>query len=187
MAFGSLWLPVVVSAVAVFAASFVIHMVLKYHRADYRPFPNEDAARAGLGGGSLAPGVYVTPHCPDMKQMSDPAVQAKYVKGPVALVTILPNGLPAMPKYLGLWFGFCLLVSFVAAYVARHTLMPGDMGAEAMRVTGTVAFAAHGVSRIADSIWHGQPWQNTARQVLDGGIYALVTGLTFRLLWPESA
>lgn len=186
MPFGSLWLPVTVSAVAVFVASSIIHMVLKYHRADCKGLPNEDAARAGLGGGTLAPGIYVTPHCPDMKQMSEPAVRAKYEKGPVAMVTILPNGVPAMPKYLTLWFGFCLLVSFVAAYVARHTLAPGADGGEVMRITGSVAFAAYGVSRIMDSIWHGQPWSNTARQMLDGGIYSLATGLTFRLLWPDA-
>jgi len=186
MPFGSLWLPVVVASVVVFAASSVIHMVLKYHKADYKPFPNDDNARAGLGGGSLAPGVYVTPHCPDMKQMADPAVKEKYEKGPVAIVTILPNGLPAMPKYLGLWFGYCLLVTFVAAYVARHTLYYGAPGGEVMRITGTVAFAAHGVARILDSIWKGQPWSNTFREMFDGGIYALLTGLTFRLMWPAA-
>lgn len=186
MPFGSLWLAVVLSAVVVFALSSVIHMVLKYHKADYKPLPNEDAARAGLGGGSLAPGIYVTPHCPDMKQMADPAVKAKYEKGPVAIVTILPNGLPAMPKYLGLWFGFCLLASFVTAYVARHTLYYGAEGGKVMQITGCVAFACYGVGRVMDSIWHGQPWQNTARQMLDGGIYALATGLTFRLMWPEA-
>jgi hypothetical protein len=37
MPFGSLWLPVVVSAVAVWLVSAVLHMVLKYHRADHRP------------------------------------------------------------------------------------------------------------------------------------------------------
>jgi hypothetical protein len=185
MPFGSLWLPVIVAAVAVFAASSIIHMVLKYHRADYKPLPNDDAARAGLGGGALGPGIYFTPHCPDMKQMNEPQVRAKYEKGPVAIVTILPNGVPAMPKYLALWFGFSVLVSFVAAYVARHTLHPGADGGEVMRITGTVAFAAYGVGRIMDSIWHGQPWPNTARQILDAGIYSLATGLTFRLMWPD--
>ena len=31
----SLWLPIVLSAIIVFLASSVIHMVLKYHNADY--------------------------------------------------------------------------------------------------------------------------------------------------------
>ncbi|MFI5403083.1 MAG: hypothetical protein ACHQ1G_09115 [Planctomycetota bacterium] len=186
MPFGSLWLPVIVSAVVVFILSSIIHMVLKYHRADHKPLPNDDAARAGLGGGSLAPGLYITPHCNDMKQAAEPAARAKYEKGPVAIVTILPNGMPAMGKYLGLWFGLCLLASFIAAYVARITLTPGPLGAEAMRVTGTVAFAAYGIGPIMDSIWKGQPWATTARSLLDALIYSVATGLIFRVMWPES-
>ena len=32
----SLWMPIILSAVIVFLASFVIHMVLTYHRGDYK-------------------------------------------------------------------------------------------------------------------------------------------------------
>ena len=38
-----LWLAIVLAAVAVFVASSIIHMVLKYHNADYRGLGNEDA------------------------------------------------------------------------------------------------------------------------------------------------
>ena len=184
MPFGSLWIPVIVSAVVVFLGSSILHMVLKYHRADHRGLPSEDTVREALGKAGAAPGVYVTPYCEDMKQMQDPAIKAKYEKGPVAIITMYPNGMIALPKLLGLWFAFSLLVSFVAAYVARITLMPGMDGMLVMRVTGTVAFAAYGLSHVSDSIWKGQPWSNTARALLDSVIYAVLTGLTFRLLWP---
>ena len=91
-----------------------------------------------------------------------------------------------MQKHLALWFGFCVLVSFVAAYVARHTLHAGDDGMLVMRTTGTVAFAAYALSHVSDSIWKAQPWANTGRATLDGVIYALLTGLTFRMLWPAA-
>jgi hypothetical protein len=91
-----------------------------------------------------------------------------------------------MPKLLTLWFFFSLFVSFVAAYVARHTLQPGADGLLVMRITGTVAFAGYGVSHVSDSIWKGQPWSNTMRDLLDAAIYAVLTGLTFRLLWPAA-
>jgi hypothetical protein len=186
MPFGSLWIPVTVSAVVVFVASSVLHMVLKYHKADYKPLPNEDAVRDSLGKGAPAPGVYYTPYCADMKQMAEPAIQEKYAKGPVALLTVLPNGMPKLQKHLVLWFGFSLLTSFVAAYVARHTLAPGADRMLVMRITGTVAFAAYGVGRIMDSIWKGQPWSNTVREIVDGGIYSVLTGLTFVFLWPSA-
>jgi len=184
MPFGSLWIPVVVSAIVVFVASSILHMVLKYHRADVKSLPNEEAVRDALGKGSPAPGLYFTPYCADMKQMNEPAIKEKFEKGPVAMITVCPKGPPAMPKILALWFGFNLFVSFTAAYVARHTLQPGADGMLVMQVTGTVAFAAYGLGQVIDSIWKGQPWANTVRALVDGLIYSLLTGVTFRLLWP---
>lgn len=186
MPFLSLWIPVLVSAVAVFAISSFLHMALTYHGADYKALPNEDAVREALGKGSLAPGLYHVPYANDPKSMQDPATQAKFDKGPVALVTVVPNGLPPIPKHLAQWFVFSVFVSFVAAYVARHTLHPGDDGMLVMRITGTVAFAAYGLTNVLDSIWKGQPWANTGRALVDGAIYAMVTGVTFRLLWPTA-
>ncbi len=186
MQFGTLWLPVIVSAIVVFVASSILHMALKYHRADHKALPNEATVREALAKGNPAPGIYVTPYCADMKQMKEPAIREKYETGPVAMLTILPKGPPMMPKLLALWFAFCVFVSFVAAYVARHTLQPGDDGMLIMRITGTVAFAAYALPHLSDSVWKGQPWANTLRAFVDGAIYALLTGLTFRLLWPAA-
>jgi hypothetical protein len=49
-----------------------------------------------------------------------------------------------------------------------------------------VAFAGYGLAHLSDSIWKGQPWSNTIRALIDGLIYCLLTGLTFRLLWPAA-
>jgi hypothetical protein len=184
MPFGSLWIPVLVSAVVVFVGSSILHMALKYHKTDHKPLPNEEAVSAALAKGNLAPGIYSTPYCSDMGKMKDPAMQAKFAKGPVVIMTVFPSGMPNMGKHLGLWFGYTVLVSFVSAYVARHTLHPGADPMQVTQVTGMVAFAAYGVSQLSDAIWKGQPWGVTARFVLDGAIYAVLTALTFRMLWP---
>ena len=186
MPFLSLWIPVLASAVVVFVISSIIHMALTYHRADYKKLPNEDAVREVLGKGSLPPGLYQLPHCASPKEMQEPANKAKFETGPIATITVIPNGMPAMPKYLAQWFMFCLFASFTAAYVARHTLHPGEDGMLVMRITGTVAFAAYGLTNILDSIWKGQPWSNTARSLIDAVIYAVATGATFCLLWPKA-
>jgi len=183
MPFGSLWLPVVLSAVAVFFISSILHMVLKYHKRDFKPLPNEEAVRAAIGGG-LAPGLYFTPYCSDMKQMREPAMKEKFMKGPVALITVRPRGEMSLGKHLALWFGFALLASFVASYIARHTLAPGANGVEVMRITGTVAFGIYGLGGIMDSIWKGQPWSNTALELLDAAVYSVTTALLFRCFWP---
>ena len=186
MPFLSLWFPVIVSAVVIFVASSIIHMALTYPKADIKPLPNEEAVRDAIAKGNPSPGLYFTPHCADHKQMNDPAKKQMFEKGPVAMLTIFAKGAPVMPRLLAQWFGFCVFVSFVAAYVARHTLHPGDDGMLVMRITGTVAFAGYALSNISDSIWKGQPWSNTFRAMIDGAIYALLTGLTFRLLWPAA-
>ena len=149
MPFGTLWLPCVVSAVVVWIASALAHMVLKHHKADYRGLPNEEAFAEPMRKMALTPGVYVHPHCPDLSAMKDPAVQARYAKGPVALISVLPTGVPNMGKHLSLWLGFCLLVSFISAYIARHTLPLDADGLDVMQITGTVAWAGYAMGRPA--------------------------------------
>ena len=41
----SLWLPIVLAAVAVFVVSSLIHMVFRWHASDYRKLSNEDEVR----------------------------------------------------------------------------------------------------------------------------------------------
>jgi hypothetical protein len=184
MPFGSLWLPVVVSAVAVWIVSAILHMALKYHRADYRQLSDEDGVRAALRKAAPGPGVYVTPYCAEMSQMKEPAFLKRYEEGPVALLTVLPNRTPNLGKNLVQWFLFCFLVSFATAYVARNTLDFGADGLAVLRLTGTVAFLGYGFGYFQDSIWQGIPWSNSLRGLIDALVYAVVTGLIFRFLWP---
>lgn len=184
MPFGSLWLPVVVSAVAVWLVSAVLHMVLKYHRADYRQLADEEAVAPALRKAAPAPGLYTIPYCDDMSKMKDPAFLKRYDDGPVGLITVMRNGAPNMGKYLGQWFLFCFLISFVTGYVARHTLGYDTDGLEILRITGTVAFIGYGFGYFQSSIWLGVPWSNALRGLFDAAVFALVTGLAFRFLWP---
>jgi hypothetical protein len=184
MPFGSLWLPVVVSAVTVFVLSSLAHMALKHHKRDYKEIPDEDAVAESIRKAGLSPGVYFLPYCGDPAKMKDPAVRKKYEDGPVALITLLRNGAPAVGAHLLQWLVLCFLVSFTAAYVARHSLSPSTDGLTVMRITGTLAFVGYAYGYFQDSIWKGIPWGNSLRGMADAVAYALATGLVFRLLWP---
>lgn len=186
MPFGSLWLPVVVATVGVWLISAILHMVLKYHRADYKKLADEDGIAAAIRKAGPSPGVYFMPYCADHSQMKDPAMAKRFQDGPVASLTVMPSGPPAMGKYLVLWLVYCFLVSFLVAYVARLTLDFGTGGFEVLRLTATVAFAAYGFGYLQDSIWKAIPWSNSLRSLIDALVYALVTGLIFRLLWPAA-
>jgi hypothetical protein len=67
-----LWLPILLSAVAVFVLSFLIHMVLPIHRGDLRRFPNEDEVTDALRRANIPPGDYGAPHAVSPAAFNDP-------------------------------------------------------------------------------------------------------------------
>lgn len=179
-----LWLPIVVAAVAVFAASSLIHMVFKWHNSDYRKLANEDEALAVLRAGSPAPGQYVLPYCGDMKGMQDEAMQAKYRSGPVGFLTIVRSGPPAMGAALLRWFVLNLAVATVAAAVALHVLGADAHDHDAAHLAGILTFLTYAGGSLQAGIWMGKPWISAAKDQLDAVIYAFVTALAFMWLWP---
>lgn len=179
-----LWLPIVLSAVIVFVASSIIHMALPYHKSDYKKLPDEEKVTASLRAAGLTRGLYIFPYCTH-KEMKSPAAIEKYKQGPVGMMTIFPLGPPVMPKFLGLWFGYCLIISFFVAYLAAHTIPPGLRYLAVFRVVGTAAFLAYGLGNLVNGIWRGQPWGVVIKEVIDGLIYSLLTAGTFGWLWPR--
>jgi hypothetical protein len=184
VALSALWLPILLAAVIVFIASSIIHMVLPYHRSNYRPLPDEDKLRSALHAANLTPGLYHFPFA-DHKNMNSPELKAKFVEGPVGMMSIMPNGPVNLPKFLGQWFAFCLVVAFFVAYLAAHTVPQGAHYRTVFRVVGTAAFLAYGVATISTGIWKGQPWSVVAKEIFDGLIYSLLTAGTFGWLWPR--
>ena len=181
----SLWLPILVSAVVVFVASFIMHVVLTYHRADVRGLPNEDRVLDALRGANLTPGIYFYPYSASVQEMRTPAMTEKFKQGPVGMVTALPAGPPTMPKHLAQWFVFSLVVGVFAAYVASRALGPGAPYLTVFRMVGTVAFLGYTGAEATNAIWRGQPWGTTLRNYLDGLVYGLLTAGVFGWLWPE--
>jgi hypothetical protein len=180
----TLWLPILLSAVIVFIASSIMHMVLPYHKGDYRQLPDEDKLLPALRAAGLQRGLYIFPYCTH-KEMNSPAAQEKYKQGPVGMLTVFPSGPPAMPKFLGMWFVYCIIISIVVANLAANTVVPGASYRHVFRVAGTAAFLSYGVGILSNGIWKGQPWANVIKEAVDGLVYALLTAGTFGWLWPH--
>jgi hypothetical protein len=178
-------LAIVGSAVAVFVASSLIHMVFKWHNRDYRGFANEEAVRAAIRASNPGPGQYVVPYCQDMKDMAKPEVQQKYVDGPVGIMMLMRPGKPTMGPMLGQWFALNLLVAAVAGYLASRTVPVGASFLAVARVVSLTAFMAYATGSVSFSIWFGKPWASTAKDLLDAFIYGLVTACVFGWLWPR--
>jgi len=185
MPFGSLWIPVLVSGAAVWVASAIAWMALPHHKSDFAKLPGEDGVAEALRKAGVKPGQYVTPFMAEMRNLKDPAVIKRFEDGPLAMISLKPNGVPGMGKNLILYFGYCVLVSFVTAYIARHTLSFGSSKAVVLRLTGTIAMASYGLALIPESIWMWRPWSHTWKSVCDAIVYGWLTGIIFALLWPH--
>lgn len=182
----ALWLPILVAAVIVFVASSIIHMVLPYHRSDYRKLPKEDEVLAALRSFSIPPGDYMFPCGDGMASMKDPAFVDKLKKGPVGVMTVFPSGVPSMTRSLILWFVYCAVVGVFAAYIAGRALGPGAPYLAVFRFAGCTAFVAYALALWQQSIWYRRAWSTTVKATIDGLVYGLLTGGTFGWLWPQA-
>ncbi len=181
---GALYLPILLSAVIVFVASSIMYMLLPYHRSDYHQLPEEEKLLGLLRAAGLKTGMYHFPFC-TQKEMKTPAAIEKFKQGPVGMLTVLPSGPPAMPKFLGMWFAYCLIIGIFVAYLTGHTLAARAQYLAVFRVAGTAAFLAYGLGHLSNGIWKGQPWGVTLKEVFDGLVYGLLTAGTFGWLWPR--
>lgn len=177
-----LWLPILLSGVAVFILSAISHAALPFHHKEWGRLPNEDAVMDALRSGMSGHGLYSVPSAAG-GDPNAPDVKAKMERGPIAFITILPAGLPSMGRMMGLSVIYNIAVSVFVAYVASHTVAAGSDYLAVFRVTGTVAFMAYALSSVPDSIWFGRPWSSYVLQVIDALVYALVIGGIFGWRW----
>jgi hypothetical protein len=178
----SLLAPILVAAVLVFLASSILHMVLPYHRSDFRRVESEDALMESLRKLGVAPGNYMMPHAASPSAMKDPAFLEKKKRGPVAVLTVMRD--PSMGVSLAQWFVYCVVVSVFAAYIAGRALGPGAEYLEVFRFSGAAAFGAYGLALWQNSIWYKIAWSTTLKSNIDSLIYGLLTGGAFGWLWP---
>jgi hypothetical protein len=185
VAWSQLILPVLLSAVAVFVVSSIMHTVLKYHHRDMKKLANEDEVRTALRKGNASAGMYFVPYCADHKEMKSPEHQRKFEEGPIGLLVLRAPGVVKMGPFLLQWTAYAIVVSALAAYVARSTLDSGASYLAVFRIVGTSAWLAYAWHAPTDSIWKGQPWSVTFKVLADGLVYALLTAGVFGWLWPR--
>lgn len=173
-----LWIPILVSAVVVWLASAIIHMVLPLHKNDYIALPDEAKAMSGLSG--TPPGNYMFPFC-TMAQMKEPAMMEKMKNGPTGVMTIWP-GQVNMGKNLIMTVLFYIVVGVFVAFVTwvAEPALKDKMAVFSMAMT--LAFMSHGLGPLAHSIWFKTA--GTWGYLIGSILYAVITGGVFSWLWP---
>ena len=180
----ALWMPILLSAVLVFVASFIIHMVLPYHHGDMRKAPAEDQLLEALRKSGVSPGDYVIPRPESHAQMKTPEFMEKMKRGPVVFMTVMPGGSGAMGKSLVQWFSFCVVVGIFTAYVTGRALGPGTEYLRVFRLAGCTAFMGYALAIWQNSIWYKRAWSTTLKSSFDGLVYGLLSAGAFGWLWP---
>jgi hypothetical protein len=181
-----LWLPILVSAVIVFFASFLAWMVLPHHRADVKTLPNESALTGHLETLNLAPGLYMWPGAKDAAEMKSDEYKKRYQTGPWGSMTVL-GAQPSMGRNLALVFLFYLVVGVFVGYITYLARPAGSPYLSVFRVAGAVAVLAYCAGSIPNALFFGKPLRFVVTDLVDGVVYGLLTAGTFAWMWPESA
>ena len=179
-----LWLPILLSAVFVFVASSIIHMLTPWHKSDYPKYKDEANVLDTLRPLNIPPGDYMMPIASSTKELASPEFMEKVKKGPVVVMTVLPNEPSPMGRNLALWFVYSLIVSVFAAYIAGRALPPGAHYLQVFRFAGATAFIGYSLALMQMSIWYRRAWRITIKSMIDGLIYGLLTAGVFGWLWP---
>ena len=181
----ALLLPILLSAVAVFIASSVIHMMTPLHNKDYLRLPNEDRVMDTMRPLGIPPGDYIVPRPDSTKDLNSPAYLEKLKKGPVMVMSVWPNGPASMGRNLILWFVYCVVAGVFTAYVSMWSLPFGATYKLVFRIAGTTAFLAYSAALWQMTVWYRRPWGTSIRLTIDGIIYATLTAGIFSWFWPR--
>lgn len=181
----SLWLPIVLSAVAVFIVSTLVHTVFPWHKGDYPSVPDQEGVMAALRPFPIPPGDYMLPRARDMKEMGTPEFAEKLRQGPVMSLTVMKNQPFMMGPTFVQWFLYLVVVSTIAAYIASRALEPGASYLEVFRFVGTTAFLAYAGGAWPITIWYHRGVGLALKATFDGLLYGAVTAGVFGWLWPS--
>jgi len=180
----ALLVPALLSAVLVFIASSLIHMLTKWHAGDFSRLSNEEGVLAALRPFNLAPGQYVAPRPASTKDMGTPEFQAKVKLGPHIMLQVMTGG-TGMGRQLGLWFVYAFVVALFSGYMASKAQQSGADYMVIFKFVAPISFAASSIGLWQMSIWYQRPWIVTIKGSIDGLIYACLTAGVFGWLWPR--
>jgi hypothetical protein len=183
--FPQLWLPIVVSSVVVFIASFLAWMVLPHHKKDVKTLPDEKALTDHLKGLNIPPGTYMWPNLAPGEDMKSEAYVARYNAGPWGSMNVLAAK-PNFAMNLVLVILFYVVVSIFVGYITGLARPAGAAFIPVFRVAGAVAVLAYCAGGIPGAIFFSKPGRFMFTDFVDGVVYGLLTGVIFAWLWPSA-
>ena len=180
----ALWLPILVSTVFVFIASFLLFMVLPHHRTDFDRIEDEERFIAELQGHDLTKGQYVFPHFSSPVDAKDPEFQEKVKSGPVGLLLLGVSQLSPSAGQLISQFIYFAVLNTVVAYIAAQALPAGADYMIVFQLVGATALLGYAGAHFSYAIWYHFRWSFAWKAAVDALIRSLLIAGVFGWLWP---
>ena len=178
-----LWLPIILSGIALFFASWAAWMVLPHHKSEWEGLPNEEAIMGATRNANIPPGQYMFPYAPNPEDWKSEEHKRRVQAGPNGTLTIWEKP-PSMGMNMLCTFLFFTIANFVIGYLAGMANPPGETFMEVFRFVGTAGILTYGTANILNGIWFGR---KMVADIIDGVAYGLITGLIFAAMWPGAA
>lgn len=180
-----LWLPILLSTIALWFLSFLVWAVLPHHFGDKTKLGNEEELMNFLRQSNVAPGNYFFPYCGSAKEQGDKAYTERYTNGPRGTLNVyrMPNMASNMLRTILYFF----VTAFTIAYITHVACPPTDDATDFMkvfRIAGTIGVLTYATSGVLNRVWFTERmWTH----IVDGIVYGLVIGLIFAAMWPGGA
>jgi hypothetical protein len=173
-----LWMPIVATGIATHIYSTLAWTVLPHHKPEWTKLPEEDETYQTLE--RIPAGQYVFPHASSQQDMQTESFQKK-MKSRSGMLVIWPSP-TNMGKAIIQTLVSYLVVAFVIGYLASISLSKGAEFMKVMQFTMTAGLLAHIAAKFPFVFWFRR---RIIMDVLDGVIFALITGAIFAALWPK--
>ena len=181
-ALSSLWLPIILSGVALFFASWAAWMLLPHHKGEWKGLPDEEGVMGALRKFNVPPGQYMFPHAASPDEMKGEDFKRRMEAGPIGSLTVWKSR-PNMGVNMVCTLLFFTIANGAIAYLAGMVIPPGADRWFVFRFVATAGILTYGTANILNGIWFGR---KMVADIVDGVAYGLITGLIFAALWPTS-
>ena len=168
-----LWLPILVAGIGVHICSFLAWVVLPHHKPEWVHLPLEDSLEGAIkSSGATAGNQYML-----YEPGADPEKNCAACRG----MLILWDFKPSMGRNILLTLIYFLGISFLIGYLASFALGAEAVSHNVFRFTSTISLMVYALGSFPNTIWFRR---QVLMDILDGVVYAVVTGLAFAMLWP---
>ena len=133
-----LWLPILLSAAAVWILSAIVWMALPHHKNDFIALPDEDGFMDSIRRSGIKPGNYVFPDFRGRAAMQSEKTQKALKEGPVGHLSVWQTPVTMGGKMVATFIVY-LVVSTLIAYLTRVALPAAEGPAQQLAGLGPQA------------------------------------------------